>query len=167
MGTMPPATAPLCRWTLIEPRVGDPLRLALHEAKDGGAEGALIARPLLPGVLRPDGSVLVRARVSLENDSAEAAEWAKALRDPPPAASASASDSASASSPASASDSTSASSTSPASASASASASATPSAEIAVSDDDVEVLEDLGPLAGAGPGAPESSQKPSGKPWED
>jgi trimeric autotransporter adhesin len=171
--------APLCRWTLIEPRVGDPLRLALHEAKDGGAEGALIARPLLPGVLRPDGSVLVRARVSLENDSAEAAEWAKALRDPPPAASASASDSASASSPASASDSAPASSpasasdsaspssTSPASASASASASATPSAAIAVSDDDVEVLEDLGPLAGAAPGAPESSQKPSDKPWED
>lgn len=153
LGVWVARAAPLCRWTLIEPRAGDPLFPAQHEAKDAPAEGAIIARLLVPGVLRPDGSVLARARVSLEGDSAEAAEWAKALREPLPPQP----------------------------------AAAAPS-EFAVSDEDVEQVEDL-PTPGAAPDAPSagstpdaasagarpdaadagatSPQQPSGKPWED
>ncbi|GAC1343631.1 MAG: hypothetical protein NVSMB23_17700 [Myxococcales bacterium] len=115
LGVWVTRTAPLCRWTLIEPAAGEALRPDLHECRDGPAEGAKIGRLLVPGVLRPDGSVLARARVSLEGDSAEAAEWAKALRDPAPA---------------------------PAAPGA-ASPGAAGSDELSVSDEDVEAVEDL------------------------
>jgi hypothetical protein len=149
--------APLCRWKLIEPPVGEPLNPALHETKEGAAAGARIARLLVPGVLRPDGSVLVRARVSLDGDSAdaEAAELAKDLLDSPQAVPASAAASV------------------PTSTSPSASASGLPSAtaSLEMSDEDVEEVEELGAPAGTGAGASptqqESSTKSSGKPWED
>jgi hypothetical protein len=60
--------APLCGWTLIQPRRGDEVRPDLHEVEaDGGRRGAPIGRVLVPGVRRQDGSIAARARVALED----------------------------------------------------------------------------------------------------
>ena len=62
------SAAPLCGWTLIEPRRGDEVRPDLHEVEaDGGRRGAPIGRVLVPGVRRRDGSIVARARVALED----------------------------------------------------------------------------------------------------
>jgi hypothetical protein len=68
LGAWVESAAPLCGWTLIEPRRGDELRPDLHEVEDdGGRRGAPIGRVLVPGVRRGDGSILSRARVALED----------------------------------------------------------------------------------------------------
>jgi hypothetical protein len=62
------SAAPLCGWTLIQPRRGDEVRPDLHEVEaDGGRRGAPIGRVLVPGVRRQDGSIVARARVALED----------------------------------------------------------------------------------------------------
>jgi hypothetical protein len=77
------SAAPLCGWTLIEPRRGDEVRPDLHEVEaDGGRRGAPIGRSLVPGVRRQDGSIVARARVALEDVGA--APEAQGLSAAPP-----------------------------------------------------------------------------------
>jgi len=53
--------ATLCGWTLVEPKENDAIDAAVHDVR---APGSVVGRPLVPGVKRQDGSVLVKARVA-------------------------------------------------------------------------------------------------------
>ena len=52
--------ATLCGWTLIEPKVGERIDAAVHDARE---PGDVVRRVVVPGVKKADGSVIVRARV--------------------------------------------------------------------------------------------------------
>jgi hypothetical protein len=51
----------LCGWVLVEPKAGESLEAAAHEAVDSG--GSAVVAVICPGLKRADGSVLARARV--------------------------------------------------------------------------------------------------------
>jgi hypothetical protein len=56
--------AALCHWSLVEPQRGDELQEEWHSPIDSG--GKKVVRLASPGVRRADGSVLVRARVHVD-----------------------------------------------------------------------------------------------------
>jgi hypothetical protein len=61
--------AMLCGWQLVEPTPGQPLEAEWHETLDGG--GTEIVAIVCPGVKRPGGSAITRARVLADRTAKE------------------------------------------------------------------------------------------------
>jgi hypothetical protein len=64
--------AALCGWELVEPQRGDPARADLCKPVDEG--GDVVVRLASPGLRRPDGATVVRARVQVDPAAASAPE---------------------------------------------------------------------------------------------